>query len=125
MPSRRDPFTGPAARRVLRALETRLQCRALLTSVLVALAALLTYAHVAAAGLCFAPPRLALAAELVSKGLPVAAALAAAGALLPLARRPSRRYLAVLVEKSCPALAGSLVLLAERHKDIDPGVGGA
>ncbi|MHC4917156.1 MAG: hypothetical protein ACYTGB_16880 [Planctomycetota bacterium] len=123
MALRKGCFMGPAARRAMRALELRLQGRALFTSALVALAALLTYAHLAAAGLCFAPPRLALAADLVSKGAPVAAALAAASVLLPLARRPSRRYLAVLIERSCPALAGSLILLAERHPDLDPGVG--
>jgi hypothetical protein len=113
---------GPAGRRLLGRLEVRMLWRVLATSLLVALAALILYLQLAAAALAFAPPRWALSAQLFAGFLPVAAALALAGALLPLARRPSRRYLAVLIEKAFPHLAGALVLLAEDRTALDPGV---
>jgi hypothetical protein len=103
-------------------MEVRLQARSLTTSFLVSLAAVLVYAQLAAAALALAPPGLALAAEMAARAVLIAAAVGIAGALLPLARRPGRRYLAVLAERTWPRLAGSLVLLAERHPELDPGV---
>ncbi len=123
MKSRR-PLLGPSALRLLRALEVRLLLRALITSTLLSLAAFLACAELAAAALAFAPPTLLPFAEFVSKTLPVAGALAVAAALLPLARRPGRRYLAALAERARPQLAGSLILLAENSPGLDPGVAG-
>ncbi len=113
---------GPAARRLLAGLEARLLVRALATSTQLALAGLLGYVLLAAVLLALAAPGWALGAQLVAGALPIAGALAFCGALLPLARRPSRRYMAVLAEKAFPRLAGSLVLLTEEHPRLDPGV---
>jgi len=113
---------GPTARRLLASVELRLLARALATSVQLALAGLVCYLLLAAALLALASPGWVLAADLFASALPIVAALALCAALIPLARRPGRSYLAVLAERTCPDLAGALVLLAEEHPALDPGV---
>ena len=104
---------GPRAGKLLAALELRLAARRVAAAELLALAAFLLILELLAAALAFGGPGLVALAEAAGGPLPwLAVALAAAG-LAPLVRRPSRVYLASLVERARPELGGQLVLLAE------------